>query len=320
MIPARGTTAPRARNFAHAASELEERHRQLFGCDAHHGRASRPDAIVRAVIRHRVAAPGWTKCGGIFAISPSSQRSERMYQAVLPRVAALARGAAAAMDLLQAVAERSVRYLSGPGRFHADDTHIADRDLGPRNCLRASGFTARNARGALFELAHQSPRQLGGQGARSNGCRPAWARAATRRVRWETAKWRCAVLRAACANSFRRAAWNMRRAPAGGPPSTDGKHRELSLPHAGRHHCRRRPQWAGLRRLSSRGRAQGHGTRTARRRRRRRRNRGIPSGLPQFRGGLHGVVAQSEGYPRSGLAAPWFAHRRAPIGEFSATG
>ena len=85
----------------------------------------------------------------------SSNWSERLYQRLLPQVDAPAGGAAAAVDLFQAVAERGVRHLSRPDRLHAVHPGVADRDPDPRDRLRASRQPPRNARRALPELAHQ---------------------------------------------------------------------------------------------------------------------------------------------------------------------
>src|SRR5258708_36309295 len=67
------------------------------------------------------------------------------------------------MDLLQALAERCLRHLSRSSRFHADDSRIAYRNVGPGDRLRTPRRAARNAGGALSELAHQSQSELGRQ-------------------------------------------------------------------------------------------------------------------------------------------------------------
>ena len=53
-------------------------------------------------------------------------------------------------------------------------------------------------------------------------------------------------------------------------------------------------------------------------RRRSRGDRGVSSRLSQLRGGVHGFAAQSENHSGSGIAAAWPAHRRAQTCQFSA--
>ena len=84
------------------------------------------------------AQPWVDKMWGFLRDIPSAQLSERLYQALLPERGASAGRAAAAVDLLQAVAECRLRHLSGPDRFHAVDSDLADRDPDPRDCLCAS--------------------------------------------------------------------------------------------------------------------------------------------------------------------------------------
>ena len=67
------------------------------------------------------AKPWVDKMWGALRDTPSSNWSERAYQTLLPQVDAPAAGAAAPVDLLQAVAECRLRHLPGPDRLHADD-------------------------------------------------------------------------------------------------------------------------------------------------------------------------------------------------------
>ena len=159
------------------------------------------------------AQPWVDKMWGYLRDVPSSQLSERMYQAVLPAFAAPAGGTAAAVDLLQAVAERGVRHLSGPDRFHADDSDLAHGNPDPRDRLRAPRRAARNARRALPELAHQPPGQPRGQGAHRAGSDRHGLAQLHSRVRSDAPKSACAALRAGCAISFPRAASKTRPAP-----------------------------------------------------------------------------------------------------------
>ncbi len=82
-----------------------------------------------------------------------------------------------------------------------------------------------------------------------------------------------------------------------------------------RRHHRRRTQRARLRRVSCPRRPVGLRSRAARGPRRRRGHRGIPSGISQFDGELHGKPAQPEGDPRSRSRAAWPADRRAAAVE-----
>jgi len=140
----------------------------------------------------KVAHPGLTRLfGGDYRIEagahvdrmsgelverPSANLSERAYQALLP-------AEAGRTWLLQALAQRRDRHLSGPGGFHALRPGRPDPDDDPRGELRRAGRRARDEGGALPQLADQPPRQRGGHGAdpprpAGHGLGPLYARPA----------------------------------------------------------------------------------------------------------------------------------------------
>ena len=101
-------------------------------------------AIVRPIIRNRGGAVGGQDVGtpsrralgaaiGAHVSGPAAART------------ALAREPATFMDLLQVVAERCIRRLSGSGRFYANDPDITHRNARQGDRLRASRREARNA-------------------------------------------------------------------------------------------------------------------------------------------------------------------------------
>ena len=115
-----------------AGAQLEDDRRQLFRPSAHPGRPSRPDPPVRPQLQDRGAGMG----------RPDGRRFGRegigqSVRARLPEPSAEGRPSAgdapAQMALLQAVPERRVRHLPGPGRLHAvpagqrDDQHASAR-------------------------------------------------------------------------------------------------------------------------------------------------------------------------------------------------
>ena len=115
---------------------------------------------------YAIEAQDWIdKMSGVLQEQVSSNWSERLYQQLLPPVAHSAAGAAAPVDLFQAVAERRVRHLSRPDRLHAVHPGVAHRRPDPRDRVRASRQPSRDARGALSELAHQPAGQRRGQDA-----------------------------------------------------------------------------------------------------------------------------------------------------------
>ncbi len=119
------------------------------------------------------AQPWIDKMWGTLRDTPSANWSERLFRQLVgaalsaPATAAHRSAArtAAAVDLLQALAESRLRHLPRPDRLHAVPAGVADRDPDSRDRLRASGLAPRDARRALSELAHQPARQSGGQGA-----------------------------------------------------------------------------------------------------------------------------------------------------------
>ena len=72
---------------------------------------------------------------GLIAERPSAKLSERMYQRRPATGRVLARRRAAAMALLQAVAQRRLRHLSGPDRLHAVSSRFAHEYDDPRDQL-----------------------------------------------------------------------------------------------------------------------------------------------------------------------------------------
>src|SRR3546814_12153158 len=69
------------------------------------------------------------------------------------------RGSAAAVALFQAVAERRLRHLSRPDRFHAVPSRLADGDAHPRDQLRPPRRAARDEGRAIYQLADQPDRK-----------------------------------------------------------------------------------------------------------------------------------------------------------------
>ena len=154
------------------------------------------------------------KMWGILRDIPSSQLSERMYQALLPKAPHLP-------EERQRLWTYFKLWPNVAFDIYPDQIDFMQMiPISPTETLiREIAYAhpdaaARNACGALSELAHQSPGERRGQGAHRTGAdRHGIAQlhagsAGTQRGR------ACAVLRAACANSFRRAASN--RAPGAG--------------------------------------------------------------------------------------------------------
>ena len=107
--------------------QLEERRRQLFRRHAHP--VAHPGLTRLFGRSYGIEAQEWIdKMWGYLRDAPSSNWSERRISKLLPTGRAPAAGAAAAVDLLQALAERRLRHLSGPDRFHAVPAGVADRD------------------------------------------------------------------------------------------------------------------------------------------------------------------------------------------------
>ena len=98
---------------------------------------------------YMVEAKEWVdKMSGELVDHPSPHVSERMYQSLI-RGHGAERRPCAALELLQALAERRYRVVSGPDRFHAVRAGVADRDVScatsTMRCRTAGARCARRA-------------------------------------------------------------------------------------------------------------------------------------------------------------------------------
>src|SRR6266853_1835930 len=138
-LPHGGAGAARARHPAPAGGELEERRGQLFRRPAHQCRAPGADAPVRQGLWHRGAALDRQDVG-----HAARYAFRQLVGAALSAPATAAHRSAArtaaAVDLLQALAESRLRHLSRPDRLHAVPAGVADRDPDSRDRLRAPGL------------------------------------------------------------------------------------------------------------------------------------------------------------------------------------
>src|SRR6266853_637690 len=138
-LPDGGAGAVRARHPAAAGGELEERRGQLFRRPAHQCRAPGADAPVRQGLWHRGAALDRQDVGHA-ARYAFRQLVGAALSAPAPAAHRSAARTAAAVDLLQALAESRLRHLSRPDRLHAVPAGVADRDPDSRDRLRAPGL------------------------------------------------------------------------------------------------------------------------------------------------------------------------------------
>ena len=195
----RKARAHRPRDAAAAQGELEERRRQLLrcACTSRWRIPASRGCLAPAIASSR--ASGWTACRESSATSRRATGPERMYQKYLPD-----RRASAADK------RRSWVYFKLWPNF-AFDVYPDQVDImqwlpvsptempDPRDRLCAARRPARDARGALLQLAHQSP----GERRRPRAHRARAERHGVgqlpRRPAGRRAKWRCAASASACA-------------------------------------------------------------------------------------------------------------------------
>ena len=268
-----------------------------------------------------IEAQAWVdKMWGYLRDTPSSQRSERMYQSVLPQTPA-------SSGLAQRLWTYFKLWPNVAFDIYPDQIDfmqmipISPTETLIREIAYAHPDARREMRAARYlELAHQSPGERGGQGAhRARADRHGVAQLQSR-ARWAGTKCRCAVLRTACAISFRRAARTTPRRPAGQQrtemeeaPVADAVRRDVVIIGGGHNGlvCAAYLAAAGLKVtvLERRGVVGGAAV-----------TEEFHPGLSQFRGGIHRVAAQSQGDSRPRFAAAWAARRRAQAIEFPAAG